>query len=49
MSMNLKRAEKVWRETCPEESSGVMLRRRTPKRWITKIKASENREKLRRS
>jgi len=47
--MNLRRAEKIWRETCPEESIGVVSRRRTPKRWIIKIKASENREKLRRS
>ena len=37
--MNLKRAEKVWRETCPEESSGVMLRRRTPKKMDNKNKS----------
>jgi|TARA_R110000803_G_scaffold100765_1_gene168813 hypothetical protein len=47
--MDLKNLNEKWQEGCPEEANGLVSKRKTPKRWIMKIKARESREKLRRS
>ena len=31
--MNLKELDKVWRENCPDESNGLVSKRRIPKKW----------------
>ena len=31
--MNLKELDKVWRETCPDESNGLVRKRKRPKQW----------------
>ena len=43
--MNLKELDKVWRETCPDESNGLVSKRR--KKFLDNIlKRSENRKRF---
>jgi|MGYP003119691120 hypothetical protein len=45
--MNLKDAEKVWRDSCPDEVDGVVGKRKMPKRWVLKLKLNKkNKEKV---
>lgn len=39
--MNLKDAEKVWRDSCPDEVDGVVGKRKMPKRWLLKLKLNK--------
>tara|TARA_R110002020_G_scaffold473812_1_gene703643 strand:+ start:196 stop:339 length:144 start_codon:yes stop_codon:yes gene_type:complete len=39
--MNLKEADKLWRETCPDEADGLVAKRKTPKRWLLKLKLNK--------
>ena len=40
--MNLKDAEKVWRDSCPDEVDGVVGKRKMPKRWLLKLKLNRH-------
>ena len=42
--MNLKEAEKIWRESQPLEANG-MVGRNLPKRWAIKLTAHKNKKK----
>ena len=45
--MNLKDAEKVWQDSCPDEVDGVVGKRKMPKRWLLKLKLNKkNKEKV---
>ena len=43
--MNLKELDKTWKENCPEEASGLMSKRTTPKRWVMKLQAYKRKKK----
>ena len=44
--MNLKELDKVWRETCPDESNGLVSKRKYPKGWRRIINSSKARKQL---
>ena len=44
--MNLKELDKVWRETCPDESNGLVSRRKKGNRWKTITESAKARNKL---
>ena len=43
--MNLKELDNTWKENCPEEASGLVSKRTTPKRWVMKLQAYKNKKK----
>ena len=44
--MNLKELDKAWRESCPEETNGLVKKRNKPKRWTRIIQSAKARKKL---
>ena len=44
--MNLKKLDKVWRETCPEEANGLVSKRKKGNRWKTITESAKARNKL---
>ena len=44
--MNLKEAEKIWRESQPIEANGMVAKRNLPKRWAMKLTAHKNKKRL---
>ena len=44
--MNLKHLDKVWRENCPEESYGLVNKRKKGNRWNKIILSSKAKKKL---
>jgi hypothetical protein len=44
--MNLKKAEKIWRESQPLEANGLVGKRNYPKRWAMKLAAYKNKKRL---
>ena len=44
--MNLKHLDKVWRENCPEESNGLVSRRKKGNRWDKIVESAKARNKL---
>jgi len=43
--MNLKEAEKKWRESQPLEANGMMGKKPLPRRWAMKLVAYKNKKK----
>ena len=43
--MNLKEAEKNWRESQPIEANGMMGKKTLPRRWVIKLAAYKNKKK----
>ena len=43
--MNLKELDNTWKENCPEEASGLVSKRATPKRWVMKLQAYKKKKK----
>ena len=44
--MNLKEAEKNWRESQPIEANGMMAKKTLPRRWAMKLAAYKNKKRL---
>jgi hypothetical protein len=44
--MNLKELDKTWRETCPEEANGMMVKKPLPRRWAMKLAAYKNKKRM---
>ena len=44
--MNLKKAEKIWRDSQPIEASGMMDKKTLPRRWAMKLAAYKKKKKL---
>ena len=44
--MNLKEAEKKWRESQPIEANGMMGKKTLPRRWAMKLAAYKNKKRL---
>ena len=45
-TMNLKELDKVWRENCPDESNGLVSRRKKGNRWNKIVESAKARNKL---
>jgi len=43
--MDMKKAEKSWKENCPEEANGLVNKRAMPKRWLIKLQAYKRKKK----
>jgi hypothetical protein len=43
--VNLKEAEKIWRDSQPIEANGMVGKRNLPKRWAMKLAAYKNKKK----
>jgi hypothetical protein len=43
--MDMEKLEKQWRKSCPEEASGLVSKRTTPKRWVIKLQAHKRKKK----
>ena len=43
--MNLKEAEKKWRESQPIEANGMMGKKPLPRRWAMKLAAYKNKKR----
>ena len=44
--MNLKKLDKKWRETCPEEANGLVSKRKKGNRWNRILESAKARNKL---
>jgi len=44
--MNLKKWNKLWRETCPDETKGLVMNKRRRRIYDKIIKSAENRKRL---
>ena len=44
--MNITKAEKLWRESCPEEADGLVSRRKKGNRWNKIVESAKARDKL---
>jgi hypothetical protein len=44
-NVNLKEAEKIWRDSQPIEANGMVGKRNLPKRWAMKLAAYKNKKK----
>jgi len=43
--MNLKKAEKIWRDSQPIEANGMVAKKTLPRRWAMKLAAYKNKKK----
>jgi len=43
--MNLKEAEKIWRDSQPIEANGMVGKKTLPRRWAMKLAAYKNKKK----
>ena len=44
--MNLKKLDKAWRSTCPDEANGLVNKRKKSNRWNVIILSSKAKKKL---
>ena len=44
--MNLKHLDKLWRETCPDETKGLVMNKRRRRIFKERLERSENRKRL---
>jgi len=44
--MNLKKLDKTWRDTCPDEANGLVSRRKKGNRWKLIVESAKARNKL---
>lgn len=44
--MNLKKLDKTWRDTCPDEANGLVSKRKKGNRWDKITKSAKARNKL---
>jgi len=44
--MDIVKAEKLWRESCPEEANGLVSRRKKGNRWNKIVESAKARNKL---
>ena len=44
--MNLKEAEKIWRDSQPIEANGMVAKKTLPRRWSIMLAAYKNKKRL---
>ena len=44
--MNLKEAEKIWRNSQPLEANGMVAKKPLPRRWAMKLAAYKNKKRM---